>query len=87
MSFLEKVGISRPNSADSAKDRLKLVLIHDRAGLSPGKMEAMKNDLIGVISRHVEIDSEAVDISLTHERDQQRLVADIPLIPADRRRR
>ena len=87
MSFLEKVGFGRRKSADSAKERLQLVLIHDRAGLSPGKLEALKDDLIGVISRHIEIDSAAVNISLTRDRDQQRLVADIPLAPPRRRRR
>ena len=87
MSFLQKVGLKSPKSARSAKDRLQLVLIHDRAGLSPGKLEALKDDIIRVLSRHVEIDSEAVDISLTDDREQQRLVADIPLAPLNKRRR
>jgi cell division topological specificity factor len=87
MSFLNRVGLSRRRSADSAKERLQLVLIHDRSGLSPGKLEALKDELIDTISRHVEIDSAGVEINLTKERDQQRLVADIPLIPVNRRRR
>lgn len=87
MSFFEKVGISRKKSARSAKERLQLVLVHDRAGLSPGRLEALKDELIGVISRHIDIDTSAVDITLTRDRDQQRLVADIPLAPARRRRR
>jgi cell division topological specificity factor len=87
MSFFQKVGLGRPSSADSAKQRLQLLLVHDRAGLSPGKLEALKDDIIRVLARHVDIDTEAVDISITQDRDQQRLVADIPLIPPDRRRR
>jgi cell division topological specificity factor len=87
MSFLNKVGLSRRRSAESAKERLQLVLIHDRSGLSPGKLEALKDEIIAAISRHVEIDTTGVEISLTKERDQQRLVADIPLIPINRRRR
>ena len=87
MSFLNKVGLSRRRSAESAKERLQLVLIHDRSGLSPGKLDALKDEIIDAISRHVEIDSEGVEISLTKEREQQRLVADIPLIPINRRRR
>jgi cell division topological specificity factor len=87
MSFLNRVGLSRRRSADSAKERLQLVLIHDRSGLSPGKLEALKDELIDTISRHVEIDSAGVEINLTKEREQQRLVADIPLIPVNRRRR
>lgn len=87
MSFLNKVGLSRRRSAESAKERLQLVLIHDRSGLSPGKLDALKDEIIDAISRHIEIDSEGVEISLTKEREQQRLVADIPLIPINRRRR
>ncbi len=87
MSFLDRVGLSRRRSADSAKERLQLVLIHDRSGLSPGMLAALKDEIIDVISRHIEIDSAAVEVNLTKERDQQRLVADIPLIPLNRRRR
>ena len=87
MSFLNKVGLSRRRSAESAKERLQLVLIHDRSGLSPGKLDALKDEIIDAISRHVEIDSEGVEINLTKEREQQRLVADVPLIPINRRRR
>jgi cell division topological specificity factor len=87
MSFLNKVGLSRKRSADSAKERLQLVLIHDRSGLSPGIIETLKDEIIHTISRHVEIDSSGVEINLTKDREQQRLVADIPLIPISRRRR
>lgn len=86
MSFFEKVGLTRSRSAKDAKERLQLVLIHDRAGLSPGRLDALKDDLIDVISKHVEIDKEMVDITLTNERDRQRLVADIPLAPPRKRR-
>lgn len=69
----------RTTSASTAKERLQLVLINDRAGLSPAKIDAMKDDLIAAISRHVDIDSRAVEISVTNNRRKQRLVADIPL--------
>jgi cell division topological specificity factor len=74
-------------SAQAAKERLQLVLIHDRADISPGKLAAVKDELIAVLSRYVEIDTRAVQISLTRERNQQRLVADIPLAPTRARRR
>jgi cell division topological specificity factor len=86
MSFLQKLR-GEPRSATTAKNRLQFVLVHDRADLPPGKLEALKDDLIQVLSRHIEIDPRAVQISLTRERDQQRLVADIPLAPARARRR
>jgi cell division topological specificity factor len=75
------------HSARDAKERLQLVLVHDRADLPPAKLEALKDELIAVLSRHIEIDSRAVHISLTRDRGQQRLVADIPLASARARRR
>ncbi|HET7012174.1 MAG TPA: cell division topological specificity factor MinE [Anaerolineales bacterium] len=74
-------------SARAAKERLQLVLVHDRADFPAAKLEALKDELIAVLSRHVEIDSRSVHITLTHDRDQQRLVADIPLASARARRR
>lgn len=75
------------SSARAAKERLQLVLVHDRADLPPAKLEALKDELIAVLSRHIEIDSRAVHIQLTRDRDQQRLVADIPLASVRARRR
>jgi cell division topological specificity factor len=86
MNLFQKVGIGRSRSAQSAKERLQLVLIHDRAGISPGKLETMKDELIQVISRHIDIETDLVEITLTKERDQHRLVADIPLVPERKRR-
>jgi len=73
-------------SAGQAKERLKLVLINDRTDLSPQQLEALKNELLGVISRYIEIDPEAVHITMSQEGREQRLLADIPLKPAMRRR-
>jgi cell division topological specificity factor len=70
----------RARSAKQAKDRLKLVLIHDRTNLTPEILEKLKVELLEVISRHVAIDSKAVKIKITHDGREQRLVADIPLI-------
>jgi cell division topological specificity factor len=86
MSFFQRLRGERP-SAQTAKDRLQLVLVHDRADLPPGKLEALKDDLIAALSRHIEIDVRKVNISLTQDRHQQRLVADIPLAPSRARRR
>jgi cell division topological specificity factor len=74
-------------SAHQAKERLKLVLIHDRIDLNPGTLEVLKDELIAVISRHIDIDPSAVRIEMAQDGRQQRLIADIPLNPAGRRRR
>jgi cell division topological specificity factor len=76
----------RKKSANSAKERLRLVLIHDRTDLTPGELESLKDDLIETISRYVEIDPMAVSIKMTQDGREQRLVADIPLRGATRRR-
>jgi len=65
---------------------MKLVLIHDRTDLSPGSMEKLKDELIAVISRYIEIDPNAVRIDMTQEGREQRLIADIPLRTTSRRR-
>jgi cell division topological specificity factor len=87
MNLIDRLRVGRRSSAETAKERLQLVLIHDRAGLSPGQLEAIRDDVIEVLSRHVEIDRKAASFSLTTDRDQQRLVADIPLAPRRARRR
>lgn len=55
----------RKSSGNVAKDRLKLVLVSDRANCSPEIMEQIKNDIINVISKYVEIDAEGLDIKIT----------------------
>ncbi|MGN0484111.1 MAG: cell division topological specificity factor MinE [Lachnospiraceae bacterium] len=55
----------RKNSGETAKDRLKLVLISDRANCSPEVMERIKNDIIQVISKYMEVDKEGLDIQIT----------------------
>ncbi len=77
----------RKNSAESAKERLQLVLIHDRTDLTPAELDALKDDLLETISRHVEIDPQAVRIGMEHEGRSQRLVADIPIRGVGRRKR
>ena len=77
---------SRKRSASNAKERLQLVLVHDRTDLTPGQLESLKNDLIKAISKYIEIDPEAVRIDLEKEGREQRLVADIPLKNSSRHR-
>jgi cell division topological specificity factor len=77
---------NRKRSAVSAKERLQLVLTHDRTDLSPGELEALKDDLLKAISRHIEIDPDGVQIGLERDGRSQRLVADIPLRSVTHRR-
>lgn len=86
MNFFDRL-FGRKNSANSAKERLQLVLIHDRTDLTPAELDSLKDDLIATISRHVEIDPQAMQIGVEHDGRSQRLVADIPIKSAARRRR
>jgi cell division topological specificity factor len=82
MNFL----FGRRKSANSAKERLQLVLIHDRTDLTPIELESLKDDLIETISRHIDIDPTAVTINVAQDGRSQRLVADIPLRTVGHRR-
>ncbi len=71
------------SSKDLAKDRLKLILIHDRAKVSPALIEMMKTDILKVIEKYVEIDDSEVEVSLTStdeiEGSYPALIANIPI--------
>ena len=84
MNFFDRL-FGKKNSADSAKERLQLVLIHDRTDLTPAELDSLKDDLIETISRHVEIEVQGMQIGVEHDGRSQRLVAEIPLKAARRR--
>ena len=75
----------KKGSSDVAKDRLKLLLVSDRANCSPETMELIKNDIIKVIAKYMEIDSEGLDIQITQTESEGNngsvpaLIANIPI--------
>lgn len=75
----------RKNSGDIAKDRLKLLLVSDRANCSPEMMEQIKNEIIQVISKYMDIDTEGLDIQITQTESESNngtvpaLFANIPI--------
>lgn len=78
--------IFRRNSKDVAKDRLKLLLISDRTDCSADMLELIKNDIIQVISKYMEIDTQSLDIRITrmesenHNGSVPALYANIPIV-------
>jgi len=86
LDWLDRLLGQKQSSAGQAKERLKLVLIHDRTDLAPGQMEKLKNELLQVIMKYIDIDPSAVNISMMQEGREQRLVADIPLKATQRRK-
>ena len=81
MGFLDSLFARRkPTSREVAKERLQLVLVHDRIKISPVLLDRMKDELITVISRYVEIEPDGVEVTFTQSKRESRLVADIPVV-------
>ncbi len=84
IDFSKIFGRAKP-SKDVAKERLQLVLIHDRANVSPEFLEMVKGEIIKVIQHYMEIDESALDIQLTRTKSDESdrmvpaLVANIPI--------
>lgn len=82
---LSKIFGRSKNSKDFAKERLKLVLIHDRANVSPQFLEMVKGEIIKVISNYMDVDEDSLDIQMTRTKSEEgdrivpALVANIPI--------
>ena len=76
---------SNKNSKNIAKDRLKLVLIHDRGDFSAEKKELIKKELIELFSKYVEVDQENIEINIVNKKDSTddnytpQLTANVPI--------
>lgn len=79
MSWVGRLFGQKQKSGAVAKQRLQMVLIHDRSDISPGLLEQIKDDIIEVIARRLAIDPDNVVINLTQSAQESRLVAEIPL--------
>ena len=69
MGFFDNF-FKKKSSGEVAKDRLKLLLVSDRSNCSPETMELIKNDIIQVISKYMEIDPEGLDIQITQSSEE-----------------
>jgi cell division topological specificity factor len=77
LKFLSK----EDSSKNVAKERLKLVLVHDRANCSPDFLEEVKEDLLQALKGHIDIDEKGLDIKITEAEENGRpaLIASIPI--------
>ncbi len=86
--FFGKIfGGGQPKSSVTAKERLQLVLVHDRSNLTPAQVSAMKDEILEVIAKYVDFDREAVELDLESDDRQNFLRAEIPIEPGSSRRR
>ncbi|PIE76998.1 MAG: cell division topological specificity factor MinE [Clostridiales bacterium] len=81
---------NQKDSASIAKDRLKMVLVHDRNDCSPEFLEMVKEDIIKVLMKHMDIDEEHIDVQITKTVDdatgKPALVANIPILNMKRKK-
>jgi cell division topological specificity factor len=85
VDFLSRLLTREPPSRDTAKRRLQLVLVHDRQPLSPGLLQTIRDDIVVTISKHIEVDKENAQLTLSQAAGRHRLIVDIPLRGRERR--
>ena len=67
------------NSRNHAKSRLKLIIAHDRACINPDMMEAMRQEILDVVARYVEVNREEMEFSLSNDQRMTSLTANLPI--------
>jgi cell division topological specificity factor len=80
MSVFEFIaGRKKPTSGETAKERLKVVLAHDRLKLNPALLEIIREEILSVVSRRLDIEEEQVQVNLAHEGGAESLRANVPI--------
>jgi cell division topological specificity factor len=79
LDTITRIFMKDSGSKAVATERLRLVLVHDRSSISPGLINALKEDLIKVIKCYMEVDEDLLQVSLENEDDSVALVANIPI--------
>ncbi len=67
------------NSKDRAKSRLKLIIAHDRASINSDVLAAMREEILDVVARYVEVDREEMEFSLSNDQRMTSLTANLPI--------
>lgn len=82
IGFFQKQEDETEKGRDVACNRLKLVLMQDRTNLTPFLLEKMRGEMIQVLSKYVEMDQEALELSFEQEGEQMALMLSIPVLRA-----
>jgi len=83
IDFLQRL-FGKPASSATAKERLRLVLMSDHLSLAPDMVEAMKRDLVDVISRYVQVDLSKIEVNFEQQDRALALLANIPIVSVNR---
>lgn len=79
LEFFQRLFGTEDRSKHVAKERLRLVLVQDRMSLSARELDALKEDLIAVISKYLDIDDDGIEVDLQRDGPAGALVATIPV--------
>lgn len=78
--FFERLfGSREPVSRNTAKQRLRFVLAHDRSDISPQNLEKLRKEILEVVSRYVELDLDGLEFSLESDQRMTALIANLPI--------
>ena len=82
LGFFRQTDKKEDNAKDIACNRLRVVLMQDRTNLTPELMEKMRQELIDLLSKYVEMNKEALDLNFEQEGNQMALMLSIPVLRA-----
>jgi cell division topological specificity factor len=83
IEFIKRL-FGQQGSSATAKERLRLVLMTDHLELAPDMIEAMKKDLVDVISRYVEVDRDRIEVNFEQQDRALAMLANIPILSVNR---